>query len=103
MRHRSFYVESIHLTGRPIPTRGGDLVVVRHDGGTLDWELIVRTPERVQIDKAPYDLDIVTPDGDFAGPAIVVRTDGLSHVFRGAGDLHGFTEAHFDYTDLLDN
>ncbi len=101
MQHRSFYVESLHLTGRPVPTQGGDLVVVKRPESELDWELILRSPERYQIDKSPYDLEIVCPDGEFSGPAILVRSDGLSHVFRGVGDLEGFHDGFFDFTDLF--
>ncbi len=58
--------------------------------GDLDWELIHRSSRRHEIAQEPYDLEMSGPEGDFSGPAILVRSDGHSHVFRGVGRLDGF-------------
>jgi hypothetical protein len=71
------------------------MVVRRAESPDLDWELIVRTSEHCAVEQAPYDLFLSGPEGSFSGPAILVRSDGTSHVFRGAGDLGGFAEQDF--------
>ena len=91
MQHRRFYVISLSVDDTELASTGGDLVVAkRPENPTLDWELVHQTSEDVHLEPAPCRLEIGTPDGDFSGPAILVRTDGRSHVFRGAGDLVGF-------------
>lgn len=97
VRYRQFYVEGLTASGREFPTRGGNLMVVQHDDhDQLDWELVIQTNRLFRIDQAPYTLLISGPEGNFSGPAILVRSDGTSHVFRGAGDLGGFVERDFD-------
>ncbi len=96
MQHRQFYVESLAASGRDLPLVGGDLMVVRYPENTsLDWELIVKTRENEALEQAPYHLLISGPEGNFTGSAILVRSDGRAHVFRGAGDLGGFDEGDF--------
>lgn len=91
MRHRRFYIQSLSVSGRTAPEVGGDLLVASRDGTPdLDWELIYRSSRRWQLEQAPYDLEMEGPEGRFEGPAILVRSDGRSHVFRGVGDLDGF-------------
>ncbi len=97
MQHRRFYVSELIISERVLASRGGDLIVVRRENSDdLDWELIHRTLERVSIEQLPYHLQIQSPEGRFAGDAVLVRSDGISHVFRGAGDLVGFTDEFFD-------
>jgi hypothetical protein len=96
MRHRQYYIDELAASGRELPLVGGDLIVVRYpENRNLDWELVARTREEQIIDAAPYDLFLAGPEGIFTGPAILVRSDGRSHVFRGAGELGGFDEADF--------
>ena len=96
MQHRQYYVEHLSVSGRDLPLVGGDLMVVRRpESPNLDWELIVRSTDDDQLDHAPYQLMISGPEGSFTGPAILVRSDGKAHVFRGAGDLGGFDEGDF--------
>ncbi len=91
MRHRRYFIESLWTSGLAVPTRGGDLIVAaKTQTSELDWELIYRSSKKWQLKKEPYDLDMKGPEGDFAGPAILVRSDGHSHVFRGVGNLTGF-------------
>lgn len=74
-----------------MPTRGGDLIIAaKTQTSDLDWELIYRSSKKWPLKKDPYDLDMKGPEGHFTGPAILVRSDGISHVFRGVGDLDGF-------------
>jgi len=65
-------------------------VAARDETPDLDWELIHRSSKRHPLKQEPYDLEMEGPEGSFAGPAILVRSDGLSHVFRGVGTLQGF-------------
>lgn len=96
MQHRSYFVDQVSASGADFPAVGGKLLIVRRpESPDLDWELVVQTKQRHPVDQAPYDLRITGPDGTFNGSAILVRSDGHSHVFRGAGDLNGFTDADF--------
>ncbi|MEM7341285.1 MAG: hypothetical protein AAF467_21700 [Actinomycetota bacterium] len=98
MQHRRYTIRSLWTSGLAVPTRGGDLVVARSAGSEdIDWELIYRSDERHELRQAPYDLDMDGPEGHFSGPAILVRSDGLTHVFRGVGTLDGF-----DVAELVD-
>ncbi len=97
VRHRRFYITSLVIDGRRIPSKGGDLIVARRDENpVLDWELVHQTSEDVHIEQAAYNIHLGSPEGDFAGPALLVRSDGRSHVFRGAGELDGFDEGLFN-------
>ena len=97
MRHRRYYIQTLSTSGRPMPSTGGDLIVAAKDHTPdLDWELIHRSSERYVIKQEPYDLEMTGPEGNFSGPAILVRSDGRSHVFRGVGKLEGFSADDFD-------
>ena len=97
MRHRRYYIRTLTTSGRPVPSTGGDLIVAAKDQTVdLDWELIHRSSERLVIPQEPYDLEMSGPEGTFRGPAILVRSDGRSHVFRGVGVLEGFDPAEFN-------
>lgn len=85
-----------------MPSKGGDLIVAsREQTLDLDWELIHRSSERWPMRQEPYDLIMDGPEGNFSGPAILVRSDGHSHVFRGVGKLEGFDQKQLsnDQTD----
>lgn len=91
MQHYRFVIETLTASGRRIPSRGGDLMVAQRDNSdSLDWELVHRTSEIVTLVQAPYVLEMDGPEGALGGPAVLVRSDGRSHVFRGAGTLEGF-------------
>lgn len=97
MQHRQFFVDDLTASGIEFPALGGTLLVVRREENpNLDWELVLQTREQISVDHAPYDLLMSGPEGSFSGPAILVRSDDTSHVFRGAGDLGGFAEEDFD-------
>ena len=91
VQHRRFYVTTLSVDGEALPSHGGDLVVARRvENPAIDWELVHQTSEDVTLELAPCAVQIGSPEGDFSGSAILVRSDGRSHVFRGAGDLVGF-------------
>ena len=91
MQHYRFVIETLTASGRRIPSQGGDLMVAQRDNSdSLDWELVHRTSEIVTLVQAPYVLEMDGPEGTLSGPAVLVRSDGRSHVFRGAGPLEGF-------------
>lgn len=87
MTYDRFYIDSLWVSGMAVPSTGGDLVVVQRSPTNVDWELVHRSSEDWPLEASPYDLTMVGPQGRFAGPAVLVRSDGLSHVFRGAGPL----------------
>lgn len=87
-------ITSLWTSGLAVPPTGGDLVVaVRDTTDDVDWELVYRSSETWRLRQEPYDLDMDGPEGHFSGPAILVRSDGRSHVFRGVGTLEGFDPA----------
>ena len=91
VRHHRYYIEGLELSGRTLDGVGGDLIVAKFEGRTdLDWELVFRSQSREIVESAPFDLVMTGPEGELSGPAILVRSDGISHVFRGAGELKGF-------------
>lgn len=91
MRHRRFAVAAAVAHDIELVARRGDLMVAERDGAeVLDWELILHSVEAVDLERAPYRLGMQTDEGLFVGPAVLVRSDGRCHVFRGAGDLAGF-------------
>ncbi len=100
MRHRRYYIQSLWTSGVSVHEVGGDLIVASSEANNdLDWELIYRSSENHRLPQAPYDLEMVGPEGRFGGPAILVRSDGRSHVFRGVGTLEGFDPSAFDDRD----
>lgn len=91
MRSRRYLISELRADGAAIPSVGGALVVACHEGSDdVDWELVHRSSEAVHLDQAPYHLEMHGAEGAFTGPAVLVRSDGRAHVFRGAGELRGF-------------
>jgi len=89
-------IKTLTTSGKSIPEVGGDLIVATSEGTSdIDWELIFRSRHQWTVQKAPYDLEMAGPEGAFEGPAILVRSDGRSHVFRGVGTLVGFDPDQF--------
>lgn len=96
VRHRRYYIRSLWTSGRAVPEVGGDLIVASTESNAdIDWELIYRSSESHRLRQEPYDLEMEGPEGRFGGPAILVRSDGRSHVFRGVGTLEGFDPSAF--------
>jgi len=97
MQHRRYYITDLTLSGQVLDGRGGDLIVAKRDESPdIDWELVFQTKIETPIEQAPFRLLMDGPEGELAGAAVLVRSDGTSHVFRGAGELVGFTEDMFE-------
>ena len=89
MNHEQFTVTSLTVNGRDLPLRYGHLVVVQNSNAAdEDWECVAASSDDVELALAPYALDVTTTEGTaLRGDAVVVRSDGRSHVFRGVGSL----------------
>jgi hypothetical protein len=58
--------------------------------GPNDWELTIRTKERVHLRPGRHGLLAHTADGhEVQGWAVMRFSDGNQHLFRGDGDLAG--------------
>ncbi len=87
MTHERYRITHLQASGRSIPSVGGALLVVYRENSDNDWELVHQSSEHVDIERGGYDLVMDCPGGELTGPALLVRSDGRSHVFRGAGTL----------------
>ena len=97
MQHRRYYISELTISGRLLDGRGGDLIVAKRDESPdIDWELVFQTRGRAEIEPSPYRILMDGPEGELAGSAVLVRSDGRSHVFRGVGDLVGFSLDDFE-------
>jgi len=86
MHHYQYLITSLWVSGVVVPSAGGDLiVVVRNDSSDVDWELVHRSSENWNLEKKMCDLVMHGPVDELSGPAVVVRSDGRTHVFRGVG------------------
>lgn len=100
MRHVSRVVERLRVDDRDLTLLDGSIVVVARDGGTTDWEVVVRTRDLEPVSRARHHiavrvLDGITDDGtltfrELSGPAVFVRAVDRALVFRGDGALSGF-------------
>ncbi len=94
MRHKRFGIDALVVDGRDVSLRYCDLLVAVKDGSDdVDWECLASTNDEVRLAQAEYPLALRSRDREFTGNAIVVRSDGVSHVFRGVGPLAGVVEA----------
>jgi hypothetical protein len=92
VRHKRFPIDSLVVSGRDVSLRYCDLLVATSDASDeLDWECLAASNDEVQLSQAPYALELRSGHRDFVGDAILVRSDGLAHVFRGIGPLQGAT------------
>ena len=92
MRHKRFRFGHMRLNGIPVNVRYGDLLVAQNDcNEQLDWEVVVKTTDRLTLEPSAYDVHVETSeDRQLWGAGVLVRTDGRAHVFRGGGTLDGF-------------
>jgi len=94
VRHKRFPIDALAVAGRSVSLRYCDLLVAISDGSDdVDWECLAASNDEVQLAQSPYALELRSGHRDFAGQAILVRSDGLAHVFRGIGPLQGMVEA----------
>lgn len=89
MNHEQFTVTGLKVNGTSIPLRYAHLVVVQNSNATEeDWECLASSTDQVDLEPAPVALHVTTTEGTaLCGDAVVVRSDGHSHVFRGVGAL----------------
>jgi hypothetical protein len=92
VRHKRFPIDALAVGGRTVSLRYCDLLVAISEGADdPDWECLAASNDEVQLAQAPYVLELRSGHRDFTGDAILVRSDGLAHVFRGIGPLEGMT------------
>lgn len=98
LRHKRIRFEHLQLNGVPVEVRYGDLLIAKDDcAQLLDWEVVVSTRDRLQLQMSAYDVHIETGDArQLWGPGLLVRSDGRAHVFRGGGSLDGFSSDELD-------
>lgn len=88
MRSTREVLASIEIDGVEVVCRFADLLVVEREDGSVDWECVLLTTEGPPIELAPVHVRLGGYDDTLrAGDAIVVRSDGTSHVLRGVGGL----------------
>lgn len=79
---------SVHVDGTRLAHRFADLLVVERADGSTDWECVVVTDEQAPLELQPVRVRLAGHDDRVQhGDAIVVRSDGESHVLRGVGPL----------------
>lgn len=91
MRTTREVLVTVAVDGTQLALRYADLLEVERDDGTRDWECIVVTHPGPALALAPARVRLGGHDDSVrCGDALVVRSDGTSHVLRGVGDLtHG--------------
>jgi hypothetical protein len=89
VNHEQFTLTALAMNGRDLPLRYGHLLVVQNtNAADEDWECLAASLHEVELELAPYALDVTTTDGmALRGDAVIVRSDGRSHVFRGVGAI----------------
>ena len=93
VRHKRFPIDALVVTGRDVSLRYCDLLVAAADGADdLDWECLAASNDEVQLVEGTYALVLQSGPRSFDGDAILVRSDGLAHVFRGIGPLAGVAD-----------
>lgn len=92
MKHCRLVLDRLYLNGIAIAIKVGHALVVERENSDVDWELIVATPDAHLFEKAPHDVAMAFADGSIVeGSALLVRSNGTEHVFRGASPLEGFS------------
>ncbi len=97
MRHKSFRFAHLRLDGVPVAVHYGDLLVAQPDDtAALDWEVVLTTMDELALEPAAYDMHLEIGDGrQMWGQALLVRSDGRAHVFRGAMAINGLAADEF--------
>ena len=103
MRHKRFAIDALVIGDREVSVRYCDLLVASSDQTQdLDWECLLSTNDELQLVQGPYRLAFRAAGRPFGGDAILVRSDGIAHVFRGIGPLEGIEAAELNGTDERD-
>ncbi|MCX7621582.1 MAG: hypothetical protein N2037_12160 [Acidimicrobiales bacterium] len=70
------------------------LVVDRDESEGLDWEVVLVPLGDHLFEPETYELSLTTLDArHLSGNAVFVRSVASTHVFRGAGTIHGLEPA----------
>lgn len=92
MRHTRIRFDRLQLNGVPVDVRYGDLLVAQDECAQRpDWEVVVSTFDRLELEPRAYDVHMESSGRQLWGPGVLVRSDGRAHVFRGGGVLDGFS------------
>lgn len=93
MRHKRFGIDVLVVEGKDVSLRYCDLLVAVQEGSAdVDWECLASSNDEVRLVQREYPLVLRSQGREFTGTAIVVRSDGVSHVFRGVGPLAGVVD-----------
>jgi len=89
-------LERLVVNGQEVVTSYADVFVVIRDGATApgpnDWEVTARSDNGVALEPGQHVLQLEGLDGStFTGPALLRFTDGTRLLFRGDGQLAGFS------------
>ena len=97
MRHKNFRFGHLRLNGVPVGVHYGNLLVAQADEAVaVDWEVVVTTMDELRLEPAPYDMHLELGDSrQLWGQALLVRSDGRAHVFRGGQAINGFSADEF--------
>jgi hypothetical protein len=94
VRHKRFPIDHLVVDGRDVSVRYCDLLIASHEQTTgTDWECLAASYDEVQLIEGIYALALQSGTRSFDGDAVLVRSDGLAHVFRGIGPLAGLADA----------
>jgi hypothetical protein len=93
VRHKRFPIDQLTVAGRSVSVRYCDLLVAVNEASSdTDWECLAASNDEVQLVERTYVLELRSGTRTFQGEAILVRSDGLAHVFRGAGPIDGVAD-----------
>ena len=93
VRHKRFPIDHLAVAGRDISVRYCDLLVASNEASSdTDWECLAASNDEVQLAQGTYALALQSGSRSFDGEAILVRSDGLAHVFRGVGPIGGVAD-----------
>jgi hypothetical protein len=89
-------LERLVVNGQEVVTSYADVFVVIRDGATSpgpnDWEVTARSDNGVVLEPGQHVLQLEGLDGStFTGRALLRFTDGTRLLFRGDGQLAGFS------------
>ncbi len=94
MAHRKLTIAYLWVDDVELRLKFATVLGVRKVGTEhLDWECVAYPlfDDLDPLESGVYQLRATTLDGPtVAGPAMLVRSTGASHVWRGAGSLDGF-------------
>ena len=96
MRSWRVLLSEVSVDGVFVVVDYADIFVVVREGdagpGSTDWEVTIRSSERMHLEPGRHDLHLQSVDGHVLEGAAVLRfSDWSQHHFRGDADLAGVT------------